>query len=67
MANDRIVDIFIIGAIITAIVLKITNVITISWLWLLSPLWILFSIGFVLALIFLIMVVIELYINKKEK
>lgn len=64
MSEDRITDILIIGIIITVIVLKITNVITISWLWLLSPIWILFGIGCALAFVFLIIVAIEHYINK---
>lgn len=64
MSEDRIADILIIGAIITVIVLKITNVITISWFWLLSPIWIPFGIGCALAFVFLIIVAIEHYINK---
>lgn len=66
MNDDRIVDFFIIGAIITVIILKLTNVITISWLWLLSPIWIPFGIGCVFAFVFLIVVIIEFYIDKKE-
>lgn len=49
MNEDRIVDIFLVVAIIAVIVLKITNVITISWLWLLAPIWIPFGIGCVFA------------------
>lgn len=64
MNDDKIVDFFIIGAIITVIILKLTNVITISWLWLLSPIWIPFGVGCVFAFVFLIVVIIEHYINK---
>jgi membrane-bound metal-dependent hydrolase YbcI (DUF457 family) len=66
MNEDRIVDFFIIGAVITVIVLKITNVIKISWLWLLSPIWIPFGVGCIFAFVFLIVVLIEIYIDKKE-
>jgi hypothetical protein len=67
MDEDRIVDIFIIGIIITILVLKLTNVITISWIWLLSPIWILFGIGFVLAIILTLICLLQEYIHKKEK
>lgn len=39
---------------IVFIVLKLTNVIAWSWLWILSPLWIPFVIGFVFLIVFLI-------------
>lgn len=67
MDEDRLVDVFIIGIIITVIILKITNVIKISWLWLLSPIWILFGVGIVLAIGLTIICIIEEFINKKEK
>lgn len=38
MDEDKILDIIIFGAIAAIIILKITNVITISWLWLAMPL-----------------------------
>lgn len=38
MDEDKILDIIIFGAIVAIIILKITNVITISWLWLAMPL-----------------------------
>lgn len=56
---DRIVDAVICLAVITIIVLKICGVITISWLWLLAPLWIPFAFGAVLAIIFTILYFIE--------
>ena len=39
---------------IVFIVLKLTNVIAWSWLWVLSPLWIPFAIGFILLIAFLL-------------
>lgn len=39
---------------IVFIVLKLTNVIAWSWLWVLSPLWIPFAIGLVISIIVLI-------------
>ncbi len=39
---------------IVFIVLKLTNVIAWSWLWVLSPLWIPFAIGLVIGIIVLI-------------
>lgn len=67
MNEDRIVDIFLVVAVISVIILKITNVITISWLWLLAPIWIPFSIGIVLAIILLILFIIECKIYKEKK
>ena len=51
MDEDRIVDGILIGFIITIIGLKIANIITIPWIWLLSPLWIPFTAGVIIALI----------------
>lgn len=42
--EDRAVDIFLLIGIVAVIALKISGVITIPWLWLLSPLWISFLI-----------------------
>jgi len=67
MNEDKIVDIFIIGVIVTVIVLKITNVIKISWLWLLSPIWILFGAGLVFAIGLTIICLIDECINKRRK
>lgn len=47
---------------IAFIVLKLTNYIDWPWIWVLSPLWI----GFALfILIFLILVIVAIFINKK--
>ena len=47
--EDRFADVAIVIGIIAVIVLKIMNVITISWLWLLSPIWIPLCIGLILS------------------
>jgi len=49
MNEDRVADIFLMVAAITVIILKITNVIKISWLWLTSIIWIPFTLGIVLS------------------
>lgn len=67
MNEDRFVDIFIILGAIAIIVLKITNIITIPWLWLLSPLWILAGLGIILCIITTIMFIIHDFTYKKEK
>lgn len=67
MDFDRIVDAIIIGAILTVIGLKIAGIITISWLWLLSPIWILFGAGTILAIALTILCLIITYIHKGEK
>ena len=56
---DRIVDAVICLTVIAIIVLKICGVITISWLWLLAPLWIPFAFGLAVAIIFIILFLIE--------
>ncbi len=67
MDFDRMVDAIIIGAILTVIGLKIAGVITISWLWLLSPIWILFGVGMILAIVLTILCLITTHIHKGEK
>ena len=42
--EDRVVDIFLLIGLVAVIALKISGVITIPWVWLLSPLWIPFLI-----------------------
>lgn len=64
MNAERIADIFVIFVIILVFVLKICNIITISWLWILAPLWIPFSIGLFLTVFIVIVIVIE---QLKEK
>lgn len=67
MDENRIADIFIVGVIITILVLKLTNVITVPWVWLLSPIWILFGIGFIFAFVVTLICLLQEYIHKKEK
>lgn len=63
MDEDRIADIFLIIAAITVIILKITNVIKISWLWLTSIIWIPFALGLVLTFVLIIWYEIEVIID----
>ena len=63
MDEDRIADIFLIIAAITVIILKITNVIKISWLWLTSIIWIPFALGLVLIFVLIIWYEIEVIID----
>jgi hypothetical protein len=67
MSEDRIADVFIIGAIITVIVLKLTGVITLSWFWLLSPLWGLFALGLIGAVSMTLMCLIMNWIQDRRK
>ena len=66
MRNDRIGDIFILGIILTVIILKITGIITLSWFWLFSPLIFLFGLGIIIAIILILMCLISIYINKRR-
>ena len=65
--EDRIVDIFIIFGAIAIIVLKITNIITIPWLWLLSPIWMLMGLGVILCILTTIMYIIHDITYKRRK
>jgi len=58
MDEDRIVDGILICGIITIIILRICNVITWPWKWILAPIWIPLGIGVILALIFAIVIII---------
>ena len=49
--DDRIADVLIFLVIGVVIGLKVTGVITIPWIWLLSPLWGLVAVGFIFALV----------------
>ena len=62
--EDRFVDVAVVIGIITVIVLKIMNVITISWLWLLSPIWIPLCIGFILSFLLMLYFFITIIIDK---
>lgn len=63
---DRIADIFIVVFIAIIIGLKLEGIITISWFWLLSPIWLLFGLGVILSIILLTACIINSYIINKE-
>ena len=67
MDEDRVVDGVLIGILLTVVILKITNVITISWLALVSPILFLLGIGVLMALVFAIYVIIELFFIRKRR
>lgn len=64
---DRMADIILIGAALTIIILKITNIITISWFWLFSPIIFLFGFGIILAIGLTIACLINMYIENKRR
>lgn len=66
MEGDRIADAICILVIIAVIVLKITNVITISWFWLTAILWIPLLIGCVLALVLGLFFCVTILIDKRR-
>lgn len=61
MNEDKIAEIFIILIIIAVIVLKITNVITLSWLALLSPVLLALGFGIILAIMLTISILINVW------
>ena len=63
---DRMVDIIIICSFLAVIGLKIAGIITISWLWLLSPIWGLFLIGCIISIILTIACIISIEIDKRR-
>ena len=66
--EDRCIDIFIILCVVAVIVLKITGVITIPWLWISAIIWIPFLIGCIIAIGIVLLAIIENAIEKiKEK
>ena len=67
MNEDRIVDIGIILGAIAIVVLKFMNVITLSWLWVLSPLWICAGLGIILCIIAIIAYIYHDLTYKRRK
>ena len=65
--DDRFVDIILIIAAITVITLKITTVITISWLVLFSPFLFLMGLGILFMVSITLTYLIRNYIKKGEK
>ena len=65
--EDRIVDITVILLIIIVIHFKCIGIITIPWIWLLSPIWILFGIVLIAAVIIFIVLLITICKDKRRK
>ncbi len=65
--EDRIADITLIILLLSVIILKLTNVIQIPWIWLLCPIWLAFGLGLVLAIIFIILYIYEILFHKEKK
>ena len=65
--DDRFVDITLIIIVLTVIILKLTGVIKLSWLWLLSPIWGVFLIGCVGAVGITIICLIEQWYHDRKK
>ena len=59
MNEDRIVDVVAALIILAVPILRILNIITIPWVWILAPLWFGLGVGTILAIIFIILFVIK--------
>lgn len=59
MNEDRIVDAVAALIILAVPILRILNIITIPWVWILAPLWLGLGAGIILAIIFIILFVIK--------
>lgn len=59
MNEDRIVDVVAALVILAIPILRILNIITIPWVWILAPLWLGLGAGIILAIIFIILFVIK--------
>ena len=57
--EDKIIDGIFMGAILTIIILRLFEVITWPWLWILAPLWLSLGIGIVLAVILFAIIIIR--------
>ena len=64
---DRVAEIFLIAVVLLILYLKIINVIKLSWLWLLSPLWGGLLIGIIILIAIIIAGTVEILLDKKEK
>ena len=67
MNQDRITDIFFILIIAVIIGLKITGIITISWLALFSPILVLLGVGFLLAIGFLFLYILAYFFGGRDE
>lgn len=66
MNNDRIIDLTLLGIILIAVILKLTGVITLSWVILFSPLLALCALGGLIIVSFFILIFIKEIINKGD-
>ena len=67
MQGERIADVIFILIIAAIIYLKLTGIITISWLWLFSPILILLGMGFMLAFGILILYIGATLFERRKK
>ena len=65
--EDRVAECLLIGLLLSIIILKLTNVIQISWVWLLCPIWLSFGLGLVLAIVFTLLYIYEILFHKEKK
>lgn len=65
--EDRVAECFLIVLLLSVIVLKLTNIIQIPWVWLLCPIWLAFGLGLVLAIVFTILYIYEILFHKEKK
>ena len=65
--TDIVADVFLGLVVITIVVLKLTNVIKLSWIWLLAPIWICLIFGAFITLILIVMGIIKIIIEDKER
>lgn len=64
---ERFANTIFILCIIYIIVLKFTGMITISWFWILSPIWILFGLGIIITLVIISIISIKILKEKKNE
>ena len=65
--DDRIIDFVLLGIIIGLIILKVTNIITLSWAILLIPIWICLLIVAICIGLYIVAIIINLFRNIKER
>lgn len=66
MIEDKIVNGVILGILLTIICLRIFNVITWPWVWLLAPIWIPFGIGVIFTFILLFIILMQKIFKKRS-
>lgn len=65
--GDHIVELFLLVLVAVVIYLKLSGVITLSWFWLLCPIWGTFALGLILSIVFLVLYFIMLFVDKEKK